>query len=281
MDEHQIYAAFGLDDLIEQDTKSKALLKIGFGIVCFILWAMNAWTTGEFFRTYGQAIGSQFGSDVAPLFAFLFGVIVIDVAYIAWLFFPVRVADAAEQLWVGIGTAVLLFLLSLTATGVYISLTNELAQNWLNDAAVIRTLSIAGTVIFAFSLSINAIGLLLWQVLAAGWKRARMLSEMRALVLERRSEIDKERAERVTRETIRDIRQQMGPAADALAEQNRQRYLEGVRMGSLPAPVNQQEPADGIGFRLINPNPKPQLDARQILDLLRNSPDFFERDRKK
>jgi len=281
MDEHQVYAAFGLDDLIEQDNRSKALLKIGFGIVCFVLWLANAWTTGEFFRTYGQAIGAQFGSEVAPLFAFLFGVIIIDVAYIAWLFFPVRVADAAEQLWVGIGTAVLLFLLSLTATGVYISLTNELAQNWLADEAVIRTLSIAGTVIFAFSLSINAIGLLLWQVLAAGWKRARTLTEMRALVLERRAEIDKERAEKVTRQTISTIRQEMNAAADALAQENRRRYLEGVQMGSLPAPANKKDPADGIGFRLINTNPRPQLDQNQILDLLRNYPDFFEQNRKK
>lgn len=266
MNEEQIYAEFGLDDLAEQTGRNKQLLKIGFALVGFILWSMNAWTTGEFFRNYGQAIGAQFGADVAGLFAFFFGVIIIDVAYVAWLYFPVRVADASEQLLVGIGTAVLLFLMSLTATGVYISLTNELAQAWLNNAEVVRVLSIIGTVIFALSLAVNAIGLLLWMVLGAGWKRSRRMTDLRSLVLEKRGDIDRERAELVTRQTLRDIRAEMNAAADVLAAQNRQKYLEAARMANpLAIPANQ---APGLPAGLSD---------EQILAYLAEHPDVAAR----
>lgn len=283
MNDEQVYAEFGLDDLFQQEGNNRSLLKIGFSIVMFVLWAMNAWTTGEFFRSYGQAIGAQFGADVAGLFAFFFGIVVIDVAYVAWLYFPVRIADASEQLAVGIGTSVSLFLMSLTATGVYISLTNELAQNWLADEAVIRTLSIAGTAIFALSLTVNAIGLLLWQILAAGWKRARHTSELRSLVLAKRGEIDRERAELVTRQTILGIREQMATAAGSLAYQNRQRYLENARMGEAsPIPVNgagESERLNGMGFRLADlaTGRIQQMNDEQVMAYLLDHPELAER----
>lgn len=283
MNDEQVFAEFGLDDLLQQDGNGRPLLKIGFGIVMFVLWAMNAWTTGEFFRSYGQAIGAQFGADVAGLFAFFFGIVAIDVAYVAWLYFPVRIADAGEQLAVGIGTSVLLFLMSLTATGVYISLTNELAQNWLADESVIRTLSIAGTAIFALSLTVNAVGLLLWQILAAGWKRAKHASELRSLILAKRGEIDKERAELITRETIRDIREQMNAAAGGLARQNRRRYLETARMGEAsPVPVNDasgEERPGGMGFRLMDlaTGRTHQANDEQVIAYLQAHPELLER----
>jgi hypothetical protein len=271
---NDVFTEFGLDDLDQGG--ANGLLRLAFGVMLFVLWALNAWTTGEFFRSYGAAIGDQFGAEVAPLFAFLFGIVVIDVAYAGWIYFPVKLADAREQLAVGLGTAVLLFCMSLTATGVYISLTNELARNWLADGEVIRTLSIAGTAIFALSLSVNAIGLLLWQILGAGWKQSRTATQMRALILERRADIDRERAEMVTRQTLRDIRRQMPAAADALAEANRRRYLESYQLGALPTRAQQDEPApptaDGIGFHLINPQQRPPDD---LMAWLRANPDFL------
>lgn len=270
-----IFQEFGLDDM-DEGRRANGLLRLAFGVLLALLWLANAWTTAMFFARYGQAIGAQFGADVAPMFAAAFGVLILDVAYFAWVTFPVKVADSKEQLGVGIGTGVLLFLMSLGATVVYVSLTNELAAAWLGDAETVRTLSVVGTVIFTAAISVNAAALLLWQILGAGWKQSRAATEMRALIVDRRAAIDAERAELVTRQTLRDIRRQMPAAADALAERNRRRYLESYQLGELPARAQQEETtrptADGIGFRLINPTPDDEL-----LTWLRNNPDFLQR----
>lgn len=273
-----VFQQFGLDDL--DQGQANGLLRLAFGVMLALLWLANAWTTAMFFATYGQAIGEQFGADVAPLFAAAFGVLIIDVAYFFWVSLPVRVADSAEQLAVGIGTGVLLFLMSLGATVTYVALTNELATAWLGDAEAVRSLSIAGTFIFTAGISINAIGLLLWQVLGAGWRQSRTVTQMKALIVERRGEIDRERAEMVTRQTLRDIRRQMPAAADALAERNRRRYLESYQMGA-PARASAEDtarPVPGVGFRRIDQN-SPQFSQQQLLEWVRQNPDFFDRNR--
>lgn len=279
MNDNNIFTEFGLDDM-DQGRGANGLLRVAFGVLLALLWAANAWTSAGFFARYGQAIAAEFGADVAPMFAAAFGVLILDVAYFAWVTFPVKVADSTEQLAVGIATGVVLFLMSLGATVVYVSLTNDLAAAWLGDAQTVRTLSIAGTVIFAAAISVNAIGLLLWQILGAGWKQSRTVTQMRALIIARRGEIDRERAELVTRQTLRTIRQAMPAAADALAEQNRRRYLESYQLGALPARAQHEEPepptADGIGFRLLNESPRFEND--ELLAWLRANPDFL-RDR--
>lgn len=214
--DRKLFEEFGLEDLTEEHSDSRAGA-IVLAVFLFAMWAALAWTTAEFFAAFGSQLGQRFGT-LASLFAAAFGVLTIDVAYSAWLYAGKSQADTAAQRVSAIGTAVVLFLISLAVTATYMMLTGSLREGVI-DAQMDTTLRVAGIAILAASTVVNGIGLMLWAVLGHSWREAAAYAKMRAALYTEKSLLDEQRAQLIAsanREHLRgllpELTQQRGVA---------------------------------------------------------------------
>lgn len=238
MSDKKLFEDFGLDDLAEEHSDNRAG-KIVLAVFLFAMWAALAWTTAEFFAAFGSQLGQRFG-QLAPLFAAAFGALTIDVAYSAWLYAGKEQADTTAQRIAAIGTAVVLFLISLVVTGVYMMLTGDLREGVI-DAQMTDTLKVAGIAILAASTVVNGIGLMLWAVLGHGWRKAAFYSQMRAVLYEEAASIDEQRAKLTAAARREWLKAQMPDAASQRGIQAGGQYMERAQLAatSRPAPAEQ------------------------------------------
>ena len=240
MSDKKLFDEFGLGDLVEEHSDNRAGAII-VAVFLFAMWAALAWTTAEFFAAFGSQLGQRFG-QLAPLFAAAFGVLTIDIAYSAWLYAGRAQADTSAQRISAIGTAVVLFIISLVVTGVYMMLTGDLRQGVI-DNQMTDTLKIAGIAILAASTVVNGIGLMLWAVLGHGWRKAAFYAKMRAALYDERATIDEQRA-KLTAASFREyLKAQMPDATQQRGIDAGGQYMTRTQLAATARPAPQaQEP---------------------------------------
>ena len=260
-DENRLFADFGLEDLAEGE--NNPVWGIAMSIFGFVVWALLAWTTAEFFGLYASAFGVRFGEN-ASMFVAAVGIVLIDVGYVAWVLLGVKKANSTGQLSVALGAGIILFLISLLSTLVYTTL-NSAFSGEIVDASTRQQLAIAGQLVITGALAVNGIASFLWLVLSNAWKRSRHIAGIRSIIYSKRHSIDAERAERVTTSTVKNIRDGMQGGAAQLGSAKSGEYLQRGHMAQpvmsndqpsvIPLGQPQGAARRGIGFAAKRPTP--------------------------
>lgn len=231
MQDKELFENLGLGDLFEE-TNDNRFGRLLVGLVLTLLWGALGWTTAEFFGLYGAQLGARFGA-FAPLFAALFGLFTVDVAYTAWLYAAKNYADTDSQRLGAIGVGLFLFVESLAITAVYMGLTGDLAADVV-DAAALNTLKTAGVALLALSTVANGVGLILWMTLGNDWRRSAEYRKLANKLVADTQQINRIRAEQVVTSWRSTVRDGLADGARLVGGQAGASYLQTARMLAEP-----------------------------------------------
>lgn len=228
------------------DNGTDWLKKIAMGIV----FTVSAWTTFEFFQTFA---GGLFGSagNFSALFAGVIGLLFCEGAVLAWSRIRSKGCNTENQItWSNVGFWGAL-VLSVAATALYLSLTNELARALL-DTQVTYYVQIAAVTLMVLALSGHMILFSLYGYYSAENEEARNRTRLSAYKNKGQFAIQSSTVKAVTARKVGEVQRMIPDAAKLRGGREAQEYISAVT--DIPVMSNGRPPVPS-GSRGPGPSP--------------------------